>query len=720
MTPITTQQHPTAGARSIRRLVVRAVFASGVAVLGWSAVGLKVSATARPAVEAPLLQSGFTGLRVGAQGNAVASLQRALMSVGISVPGGADGEFGPATRQAVMKFQTERSLQATGEVDQATSSALASSGSNQNASGEVVLAQGARGDAVKELQRRLVAGGVYVAGGADGVYGAATARAVAQFQRWNGLSPSGAVDGKTASALGLGASSNVSTQAPPAPPAVAEINPYVGLKQGSNGSRVKELQAALQNAGIVVRGGADGAFGPATTAALKEFQGANSLSQTGVLTEQGAVILNLGTGGGASPPPAAVSPYLGLKVGARGDAVKDVQQALIGAGVTVRGGADGVFGNATKTALTSYQTSTGITADGTVNQNTIDKLGLGSSSGPVPVAGSAPPPAAVSPYLGLKVGARGDAVKDVQQALIGAGVTVRGGADGVFGNATKTALTSYQTSTGITADGTVNQNTIDKLGLGSSSGPVPVAGSAPPPAAASSNAYVGLAIGSRGKEVTELQRALQGTGLVVRGGADGVFGNATKSALQAFQKVNGIPQSGVTTERGVKILALGTSAVGVANPNSGSGVVLERFPVQGRCFYGDTWHAARGGGRLHEGVDIIANEGNLLYAVADGEITKRYWDLPGALAGNGLRLTHANGTYFIYLHLAGFAPGIEIGTKVKAGDVIGFVGNTGSSATPHLHFEVHPGGGSAVNPYWMVKAIDGCSNITPQYQSSFA
>ena len=631
MTPITTQQHPTAGARSIRRLVVRAVFASGVAVLGWSAVGLNVSATARPVVEAPLLQSGFTGLRVGAQGNAVASLQRALMSVGISVPGGADGEFGPATRQAVMKFQTERSLQATGEVDQATSSALASSGSNQNASGEVVLAQGARGDAVKELQRRLVAGGVYVAGGADGVYGAATARAVAQFQRWNGLSPSGAVDGKTASALGLGASSNVSTQAPPAPPAVAEINPYVGLKQGSNGSRVKELQAALQNAGIVVRGGADGAFGPATTAALKEFQGANSLSQTGVLTEQGAVILNLGTGGGASPPPAAVSPYLGLKVGARGDAVKDVQQALIGAGVTVRGGADGVFGNATKTALTSYQTSTGITADGTVNQNTIDKLGLGSSSGPVPVAGSAPPPAA-----------------------------------------------------------------------------------------ASSNAYVGLAIGSRGKEVTELQRALQGTGLVVRGGADGVFGNATKSALQAFQKVNGIPQSGVTTERGVKILALGTSAVGVANPNSGSGVVLERFPVQGRCFYGDTWHAARGGGRLHEGVDIIANEGNLLYAVADGEITKRYWDRPGALAGNGLRLTHANGTYFIYLHLAGFAPGIEIGTKVKAGDVIGFVGNTGSSATPHLHFEVHPGGGSAVNPYWMVKAIDGCSNITPQYQSSFA
>ena len=118
--------------------------------------------------------------------------------------------------------------------------------------------------------------------------------------------------------------------------------------------------------------------------------------------------------------------------------------------------------------------------------------------------------------------------------------------------------------------------------------------------------------------------------------------------------------------------------------------------------------------------DIIASAGKLLYAVADGTISKQYWDFPGALAGNGLRLALDDGTYFTYLHLSAFAEGITVGTEVLAGDVIGLVGNTGSSATAHLHFEIHPNGGGAVNPYPYVKDIDDCTNTTAQYQSSFA
>src|SRR5680860_457464 len=144
-----------------------------------------------------------------------------------------------------------------------------------------------------------------------------------------------------------------------------------------------------------------------------------------------------------------------------------------------------------------------------------------------------------------------------------------------------------------------------------------------------------------------------------------------------------------------------------------SSVKLAVFPVQGKCYYGDSWGYPRGGGRVHLGVDIIAPADKLIYAVADGKITKVYGDYPGSLAGNGVRLTTGDGTYFFYAHMTGVAKGIKVGAKVTAGQIVGTVGNTGNSGTPHLHFEVHPQGGAAVNPYPMVKAIDGCGTEKP-------
>ena len=134
---------------------------------------------------------------------------------------------------------------------------------------------------------------------------------------------------------------------------------------------------------------------------------------------------------------------------------------------------------------------------------------------------------------------------------------------------------------------------------------------------------------------------------------------------------------------------------------------------QGPCGFGDSYGFPRSGGRTHQGIDVIARAGNELYAVADGKITKTYVDYPGSLAGNGIRLTTSDGTYFFYAHMSELAEGIDVGVPVRAGQVIGYVGSTGSSGTPHLHFEIHPQGGAAINPYPLVKAIDACDVTDP-------
>jgi hypothetical protein len=155
-------------------------------------------------------------------------------------------------------------------------------------------------------------------------------------------------------------------------------------------------------------------------------------------------------------------------------------------------------------------------------------------------------------------------------------------------------------------------------------------------------------------------------------------------------------------------------------PASPHSVAISVFPAQGPCSYGDTYGAPRGGGRFHEGVDIIAKAGQWIYAVQDGTLTKKYVDAPGSLSGNGWRLTVGGGTYFFYAHLSTFAPGLAVGSAVKAGQIIGQVGMTGDAPIPHLHFEVHPGGGASVNPTPVVKAVDGCKNsaVPPQPDGS--
>jgi peptidoglycan hydrolase-like protein with peptidoglycan-binding domain len=565
----------------------------------------------------------------------------------------------------------------------------------------VGLRQGSTGADVKAVQQALMAAGVAVRGGADGVFGSATKSAVSAFQSTKGLPGTGAVDAATAAALGL---------APSAAPVAASGSGAI-LSVGSKGEAVKALQKALMAAGVFVPGGADGSFGQATKTAVSSFQRWNGLTVTGTLTPATARTLGLAGGGSGAVPDTgatagagatrgtASNPYVGLKIGAQGANVKTLQNALMKAGVALRGGADGSFGNATKAALTKYQGANGLTSSGTVDADTAAKLGLGGAPAATPSA--TPSPSSSNAYVGLKVGSNGDKVKELQRALLQAGLTLRGGADGVFGNATKSTLTVFQKVNGLPQTGVLSEKGAALLGLGGTSGPQGVTSQAGYPI-----------FGETGERVREMQQALLDAGIKVPGGADGQFGASTAGAIMDFQRREGLPVTGKINEQ--TATKLGNAKAPAPAAPSSVGIKLDVFPVQGRCSFIDTWHAPRGGGRLHVGVDIISSQDKLLYAVVDGTISKQYFDYPGALAGNGLRVAQPNGTYFTYLHLSSFADGIEVGAKVKAGDVIGYVGTTGNSATPHLHFEVHPNGGSPVNPYPLVKAVDACNVTAPR------
>jgi murein DD-endopeptidase MepM/ murein hydrolase activator NlpD len=123
-------------------------------------------------------------------------------------------------------------------------------------------------------------------------------------------------------------------------------------------------------------------------------------------------------------------------------------------------------------------------------------------------------------------------------------------------------------------------------------------------------------------------------------------------------------------------------------------------PVLGPTAYSDTWGDGRPGGRRHEGVDMISPHGTPLVAVADGDA--RFWtNGEGAL---GVSLTADNGTRYYYGHLSSYEGSDG---RVSTGQVIGYVGSTGRTTVNHLHFEVHPGGGAAVNPYPYVRNA-GC------------
>jgi hypothetical protein len=128
------------------------------------------------------------------------------------------------------------------------------------------------------------------------------------------------------------------------------------------------------------------------------------------------------------------------------------------------------------------------------------------------------------------------------------------------------------------------------------------------------------------------------------------------------------------------------------------------FPVLGPVEFVDDWHFERdGGARRHEGLDLLGYEGQPIRAAFDGVITAIN-DVPAGIAGNGLRLTRDDGLYANYFHLSDSATGpvlasLAVGTRVRAGQIIGFMGSTGNAGIPHLHFELRTAEREPMAPY---------------------
>ena len=178
-----------------------------------------------------------------------------------------------------------------------------------------------------------------------------------------------------------------------------------------------------------------------------------------------------------------------------------------------------------------------------------------------------------------------------------------------------------------------------------------------------------------------------------------------------------MPRGHRTTARTILTLLLLGLLAGTANAAPPKQIL---FPVVGQTAFTDDFGAPRGS-RSHQGNDLMAARGTPVVAVEAGVVRKHRTGWGGDCM---LYLDGRSGTTYYYIHLnndltrrndnrasdcrngVAYAPGLRATQRVRAGQLIGYVGDSGNAdgGSPHLHFELHPEGGGAVSPYRWLKA----------------
>ncbi|MEA4875548.1 peptidoglycan-binding protein, partial [Anaerorhabdus sp.] len=339
----------------------------------------------------------------GDKGEAVRALQTALKTLGY-YSGALNGVYDSATDAAVKAFQRAKGLTADGKAGDKTQKVINALTSTPtpvpdgiptqtpvqtpiNATNVIVMQNGTRGVAVKNLQKRLVELGYYTCT-IDGIFDSNDIAAVKAFQKKNGLNADGIAGLETQLILFSDAALPYATATPaptaqqsatvtPTPTSTPDLTQM--LKSGSKGTEVTRLQERLEELNYF-HVSVDGLYGPATSMAVRLFQRQNGLTADGVAgTKTLQAIYSSGAkayAAAATPTPTPVADTT-MRLGDMGAKIKAMQQRLVTLGYMKK--ADGAFGPSTYAAVLAFQQKNGLTISGEVDTVTLRKLNSSSA-----------------------------------------------------------------------------------------------------------------------------------------------------------------------------------------------------------------------------------------------------------------------------------------------------------------------------------------------------